>query len=209
MKAFGLEFKPSKFGYKLTRENYFCPTPLTHQFYNKKELKDHYNDCMLNFDLNMNFYKNLDREEFNNQLNAFLKKNSGFEEVKDLNKYKNDIGTYMMVLDDYCQVYIGTTDNFIKRIRKHMVENKPVDELISPFEGVFYSRWSRDSFRVLDVTRIYIYPSGEKFDEQQYIKQFSNDFITNRTIGGFLENGFYDAITNIKKRNLLKFGKCL
>lgn len=64
------------------------------------------------------------------QPNSFLKKYFGFEGVADLNEYDNNSGYYMLVLDKYKQIYIGTMYNIKKRIREHWVKRRPFDRLI-------------------------------------------------------------------------------
>ena len=67
-----------------------------------------------NYELNLKYFDSLKVEEFNEYLTKFTKKNK-FEEVFDLNKYENIPGIYIMVLDNYKQVYIGISESNIKK----------------------------------------------------------------------------------------------
>jgi hypothetical protein len=135
---FGITMTLRTRGYYLTRENYATiSNKSTHgknTIYiqalatnNEKLLKDYskiyadkegliYRDdwcdnrlieIMQNFDLNMAFFKKLDHDKFNDEIAIFQKK-SKFMEITDLNKCSCS-GYYVMVLDNYCQLYIGTT----------------------------------------------------------------------------------------------------
>lgn len=68
-------------------------------------------ESLKNYDLNMEYFSLLSRDEFNNEIRNFLSTNNSFIEVFDLNLYDQKSGYYLMVLDEYCQLYIGTTDD--------------------------------------------------------------------------------------------------
>ena len=126
MKHFGCTVMASKYGFELSRDKYAIIS-------NKNSLpkfnsmKDAYADeegttytdewckeyrqlILQNYDLNMRFFASLNHDEFQSELEAFLKKNKAFVEVSDLTEYSGVSGYYVMVLDKYCQVYIGTTN---------------------------------------------------------------------------------------------------
>lgn len=146
--------------------------------------------ALYNFDLNMEFYKRLDRNKFNEEIKNFLFTHPEFVEVTDLNDYKNTTGIYIMVLDEYKQVYIGMTaaKYGIKwRIQVHWNNVKTLDSLV--FGGVNESVLSIDSFRHLDTTRIFVCTDIDKNDlyskEYELIETaFSPEFLTNRITGG-------------------------
>lgn len=115
-----------------------------------------------NFDINMKYFKSLDKTRFNNEIERFKETYREFVEVTDLNDYKDSPGIYIMVLDEYKQVYIGITrnKNGIKaRIQQHWTATKKLDRLI--FGGVEQSILSIDSFKHLDTTRIFVSPHQE------------------------------------------------
>ena len=58
----------------------------------------------LNYDLNMRYFKSLDKNKFAEYIVKQCKKHK-FIECKDLNTLSYVEGIYMMVLDDYNQVY--------------------------------------------------------------------------------------------------------
>ncbi len=155
----------------------------------------------------MAFYEKLDRNKFNEEIELFLSNNPEFVEVKDLNDYAGVSGIYIMVLDEYKQIYIGITNSKVGikgRIQSHWNVTKTLDRLI--FGGVDSSILSIDSFRHLDTTRIFVQTNINK--EDLYIEEynvienaFSSEFITNRTIGGELNS--IEAIVSRKLRKLL------
>ena len=136
-----------------------------------------------NYELNMKYFKSLDYNEFNKYLESFIKKHK-FIEVKDLKKYIGKKGIYVLVLDEYKQVYLGLTDRGIKeRIKDHWNGKKEPERLI--FGQAFNSVLSIDSFGALDTTRIFV-----KLDEPLYkieykmVDEFDKRYLLNRTMGG-------------------------
>ncbi|MCH5321005.1 MAG: hypothetical protein J1E36_04540 [Eubacterium sp.] len=232
---FGLKLRASKYGYKLTRENYvvvdnknsFYPkvnlnpglrktyeqfrlnykrlgfepyTDDTYTVYTDEWCKWHYENCMKNFDWNMKFFSSLDREKFNAAINEFLTRNQEFIPVLDLNIYRGVSGYYMMVLDDYCQIYIGTAKDITKRIRTHWINRKPFDRILLP-HGNIQSIISIDSFRALDTTRIYVAASDNLYEnEDKYICDIPGEFCSNRFSGGLITT---PLPSNVKTRHVI------
>lgn len=95
-------------------------------------------------------------------------------------------GVYVLILDEYKQVYIGQSTNIKKRILNHWSNNKEFDKLI--FGRVDTSVLSIDSFGFLDTTRIFVIPVNDyyKLDliEHKLIKQIDGKYLLNRTAGG-------------------------
>jgi len=201
---FNSRFYESKYGWKLTRETYIPNiTDPVKKLYSKKELKEHLEKYYINFDLNMEYFKKLKKEEFDKSLNKFLKKYPEFQKLENLESTKNMSGYYIMVLGEYKQVYIGTGKDIYKRLRRHMSDNQDVDCLI--WGSVTNSILSINSFRPFDTTEIYVYFTSKTFEsENKYIEEFSDKFVLNRTCGGIQENGFLDVEENARFRNLLK-----
>ncbi len=164
-------------------------------------------DALYNFDLNMAFYEKLDRNEFNEEIEHFISTNTKFVEVKDLKKYKSATGIYIMVLDEYKQIYIGITNSSklgIKgRIQQHWSATKTLDRLI--FGGIDKSILSIDSFRHLDTTRIFVCTdiNEEDLDSEEFNlteNAFSSKFKANRVPGGHYD--LLDILTSKKSRDL-------
>jgi hypothetical protein len=200
---FGLRIGNSTIGYKLTRENYVRisnkSTFVTGDIYDEDYCRSHAIDSLINFDYNMEFFKSLDTSEFNKEIDHFLTTNPQFKSVVDLNDYRNQRGFYLMVLDEYCQAYIGGSGDICKRIRDHWMNQKSFDRLI--FGSVESSIISIDSFRPLDTTRLYVHVIDDSFThEDRYIDSINPIFMCNRTIGGILEGGLPEAISNRKNR---------
>lgn len=154
--------------------------------------ESHYEECIQNYERNMAFYKSLDKNKFDKKVNAFLRKHTGFKAVEDLNAYDGECGYYLMILDEYKQIYLGTSDNIKKRIQGHWRIQKKFDRLL--FGPVEESRISIDSFRALDTTRIYAYKTWNTYEsENKYLNFFPDEYVCNRVDGGRMELGTFQA----------------
>ena len=214
---FGLKIIEGKHGLKLTRENYALASnknSLVHfsqdiyadeegRVYSDEWCEEQLENCLKNYDLNMEYFSLLSHEDFNAEINKFLDEHKCFLEIFDLNLYEYKSGYYIMVLDEYCQLYIGTTNNIKKRIRQHWSKSKPFDRLLFPMEAVNSSIISVDSFRALDTSRIFVYLTERTYDDEDLlINQFPAKFVCNRLAGGKITGGLLQAITMMKKRKL-------
>lgn len=213
MKHFGVIIREGTRGYKLDRERYAIPNPhnsldcvledsekywakrgialysdTDKKYYSDEWCKLHRQDCLENFDLNMQFFASLNHDMFEIELQHLLSACPKFTEVFDLKQYEKVAGYYIMVLDEYCQVYIGTTKDIKARIQDHWSRGMPFDRLI--FGGKTTSKLSINCFRPLDTTRIFAYPTKRTYiTESTYIKYFSNQFVCNRLSGGLRTDG--------------------
>lgn len=214
---FGVKVLEGKRGLKLTRETYAIvnnKNSLCHfssdiyadeegKIYSDEWCIEHLEDCLKNYDLNMKYFSLLNHIEFNAEINEFLQNNKCFVEVLDLNLYEEKLGYYIMILDEYCQVYIGTTNDIKKRIRQHWSTSKPFDRLLFPMGAVDRSTLSIDSFRALDTTRIFAYTTEETFElEDEFINEFSSKYVCNRIAGGKIIGGLLQSILMMKTRKL-------
>jgi len=214
---FGLTINEGKYGLKLTRENYAitCNKNSLSKFsvniyaddegktYSDTWCQKQMDDCLKNFDLNMKFFSELDHTKFNEEINVFLRKNKKYREVFDLNLYNGKSGYYMLVLDGYCQVYIGTAQDIKTRICQHWSRRKQFDRLLFPMGAVNTSLLSIESFRAFDTTRIFALETNITYDhEDGYINQFSSEFVSNRMAGGKVTGGLIQAISMMKNRKL-------
>lgn len=166
--------------------------------YNDEFCLEHQKNCLLNFDLNMKYFKSLKAEEFNDELKKILKEFNCLKKITDLNCC-DYAGVYILVLDDYNQIYIGKTSQTIKkRIRTHWTSTKEFDRLI--FGDIYDSILSIDSFGALDTTRIFacqVECSRMQFDLERKIENSANKkFILNRIQGGDIT-----LATHIDKNN--------
>jgi len=158
-------------------------------------------EALSNFDLNMKFFEALDRSQFEEEISLFLKKYPEFVEVKDLRNYNGVNGIYVMILDEYKQVYIGISQNIKRRIQQHWQNTQKLDALV--FGSVESSRLSIDAFKHFDTTRIFVWPMTEELDSMEYElveNSFSDKFYTNRTAGG--GKSLAEAIILHKERTL-------
>lgn len=145
-KYFGVNLRVGKWGVKLTRDNYAfinkkCTThesctnyyekywgearreqfleifeDETAVYYTDSWCERHREKVLMNFDLNMAYFKTLDYGEFNESIQLFLNRNNEFKEINDLNESEGKTGYYVMVLDEYYQIYIGTSNNIKRRV---------------------------------------------------------------------------------------------
>lgn len=220
---FGLSLRASKYGLKMTRDNYAIVnnkssvkrppelfkgstkklfTDETMKYYSEEFCQKHYKRCMENYDLNIRFFQLLNREKFNFEIESFQKKYKYFIPVDDLTQYDNVSGYYIMVLDEYCQLYIGNSTNIKKRIQQHWSKKKEFDRLIFGW-SVNVSRIAIDSFRALDTTRIYAYSTKDLYTmEDEFISAFSDEFLCNRLAGGKIPKNFLEILEMMKLREL-------
>ncbi|KJQ55755.1 hypothetical protein [Microbacterium sp. SA39] len=142
--------------------------------------------ALANFDLNMAHFASLDREEFEQALQSAAASRRGMIEVTDLAQWDGVPGIYIMVLDEYCQVYVGVANSstgIAKRIRQHWTHQKEFDRLL--WGSIETSILAIDSFRALDTTRIFALKTERTFDgENPLLEQFPRKFTLNRVMGG-------------------------
>lgn len=215
IKHFGVDVILRKHGYKLNRENYAevsnknslpkfsvdIYADIEGKIYTEEWCRQQYKDVLANFDLNMEYFSLLDHVKFENALASFLRKNKRFKEVTDLNLLYGQTGYYLMVLDEYCQVYIGTSNNMFKRIRNHWNARKSFDRLLFPMGAIDSSIMSIDSFRALDTTRLYASITEDIYEnEDLYINQIPSEFCCNRMSGGLITG--LQVMVSMKSRKL-------
>lgn len=139
-----------------------------------------------NFDLNMQYFASLDRDEFNEAIDKSVTSRRKMREVTDLNDWDDVPGVYVMVLDDFRQVYVGVTTargGIKKRISRHWSDSKEFDRLL--LGKVDESILSIDSFRALDTTRIFAMEDYEPMNkEDRIIRSIPAKFVLNRVAGG-------------------------
>ncbi len=167
--------------------NYDFEESIEGRLYSKDWCRIQESEVKENYKLNMQYFSSLNKKEFDEEIDKFLKNNKEFEEIFDLNNAMFKSGYYIMVLDEYKQIYVGTTDNIAKRICSHWQSKKEFDRLIFPWHAVTTSKLSIDSFRHLDTTRIYAYFTKDIYSlEEEYISSFLPKFVLNRCTGGNL-----------------------
>ena len=169
--------------------------------YNEVWCNEYRELCLKNFDLNMKYFALLDKADFDKSLGSFLAQFKQFKEISNLNNFAGVEGYYVMVLDEYKQVYIGKTEDIKKRIMQHWSKTKPFDRTLLPMYSWDTSTFSIDFFRALDTTRIFIWEKKiSNGIEAKLISNFPAQFCTNR-IGGDVTNAI-QALGTIKKRQL-------
>lgn len=200
--------------YPLLVSKYYYEFPndvfLNEREYNPKFLENKYNDIMENFKLNMDYFNHLDKNKFNKILYKFLKKYK-FIECDDLNEVKEVSGIYILVLDEYKQVYIGKAENIKRRIMSHWSSKKNFTRLL--FGNKENSKISIDSFGALDTTRIFYknesYYSDLDKIEKKLVDEFDDAYLLNRTGGGFNSSEYLSfnkilVSANKKTRDFIK-----
>lgn len=165
--------------------------------YTETWCKEYRELCLKNYDLNMQYFAMLDKDGFNEALDSFLNRYNRFVNVTDLSDYSRCEGYYIMVLDEYKQVYIGKSDDIRARIMKHWSITKPFDRTLFPMYAYDKSCFSIDFFRALDTTRIFVWKrSISEGIEAKLIKSFPSEYCTNR-IGGDVTSGIEALATRI------------
>lgn len=204
VKYFGVNVRGKSDGLKLTRDNYIIVSNKSSfrkgKVYSDSDLDKHIENCLYNYDLNIEYFRSLLKQEFNKELMEFVSKTKFFKEITDLVPLSGVSGYYIMVLDEYAQAYIGKSNDIKIRIQKHWSKQKEFDRLI--FGGKENSILSIDSFRAYDTTRIFVYPTNElEEQEDNFINLFNKKYLLNRTRGGTLD-GLMEVIINRKTREL-------
>lgn len=163
----------------------------------------HQQDCLKNFDLNMSFYSNLEKDKFEKALSSLLGKRKNFKQIYDINECEKVEGIYILVLDDYKQLYIGQSKNIKNRIIQHWRKNKEFDRLI--FGKVETSILPIDAFRCLDTTRIFVLEAETIWDmdhiEKTLIDSINKKYLLNRTAGGIHGNDVFAILEIEANRN--------
>ena len=163
-------------------------------------LENGYIDIYKNYDNNMNFFQSLSKDKFNLELDGFLNINKEFKEINNLYSVNEKSGYYIMVLDEYSQMYVGTSKNIKARIQNHWAMQMHFDRMI--FGSIDDSILSINSFRAYDTTRVFVYLTSKIFDhEDGFINQIEDKYLLNRTAGGLL-SGLDEAILHRRNRNL-------
>lgn len=183
---FGIRLRKSEIELRLTRDNYAAVTNNKSSFFpneihSEVRCKEFYDDGMINFDININNFSLLNKKEFNFLVHLYMEEHQ-FTEIFDLNLYSGKSGYYILVLDEYCQVYIGQTSDFKKRIMSHWNKSMPLDRLIFR-GGVKESVLSIDSFKALDTTRIFVFTTTDIVHENRFIMEFPLQYRLNRVPG--------------------------
>lgn len=152
--------------------------------YTDKYCIEHQKNCLINYDLNMNFFNKIKYSDFEKIISKIRKRFKKLEEIEDLKNYEKKGGIYILILDEYRQIYVGQSNNIKKRILQHWTKRKEFDKLIYGKKET--SVLSIDSFGALDTTRIFVI---DNLNEQMYLEEKIVDYIPqkyllNRTKGG-------------------------
>ena len=169
------------------------------KIYNDSYCEERQEKCLINFDKSMEFFNRIPKDEFEDVLQSLLSYNKKIRQVFDLNECKGRTGIYILVLDDYKQIYIGQTKDIKNRVMTHWRKSIAFDRLL--FGGVNDSVLSIDSFGALDTTRIFILET-DKLDyyEVKLQKKVPLCFKLNRISGGVpIDN--LDLMTKAWDRN--------
>jgi len=107
-------------------------------------------------------------------------------------------GAYVLVLDEYKQVYIGISYDIKKRILSHWNNKKEFGRLI--FGSKDTSVISIDSFGAFDTTRVFIkktvwYQNINRLEEE-LVSKFDDKYTLNRIRGG-LNSEIPDALRTV------------
>ena len=148
----------------------------------------------LNYDLNMSYFASIKQEDFDDFLGKIVKKYK-FNECFDLKELSYVEGVYMLVLDEFKQVYIGISSDIKKRIMTHWSSQKSLERLI--FGDICNSILSVDSFGAFDTTRIFYIKTYSTYSmEEKIVSKLDTRFSLNRTAGGI---GSADTYTDDSK----------
>lgn len=157
----------------------------------KKELpeeqyRDHYalkvKQADFNYDVNMAYFASLDHDDFDAYLSQFVQKYQ-LTECFDLNTLTGQSGVYVLVLDEYKQVYIGLSGNLKTRIMQHWSRKMSLDTSI--YGLVCDSILSINAFGALDTTRIFYYLTESVYKKEEEMEDACDPrYRLNRAKGG-------------------------
>ncbi|OME55491.1 hypothetical protein BSK59_13525 [Paenibacillus odorifer] len=199
---------------KLTTDNYVKKSDQDNAT-SSEEVKLKLEKVMTRFNLNMSDFKSLSRDKFNEVLDNFISSNN-FYEIKDLNSVAGIYGHYVMVLDEYCQVYIGTAsrnDGIRGRIPQHWREKMYLARL----DRGEYGSLHVDSFRAKDTTRIFVWRDDEctffedytfnELSEGRLVAQFPIDYCLNSVMNNIPREFLHQRLRDRDLRDLRVYGK--
>ncbi|MBR5314880.1 MAG: hypothetical protein IKU45_05675, partial [Clostridia bacterium] len=181
------------------RETYAMIDEKSIEKFGKDFCEEHQEKCLINYDKNIAYFKQITKEEFEDALQSLITSNKKFREIIDLNDCSKMSGIYVMVLDEYKQVYIGQALDIKQRILSHWNRRKPFDRLL--FGSVNDSVLSIDSFGALDTTRIFVLETDNLNSyEIKLQKKILSGYKLNRMAGGVPEDRL-DLFTKVLDRN--------
>lgn len=206
----------------IDKKVYQKPSPTMRRFYNKNPLihaliyedfdcttyndtwcEQHRQDCLENFDLNLNFCSQIEDKDFEKALSDLLKKEKDIKQIFDLYECDRIEGVYILVLDKYKQLYIGQSKDIKKRILQHWRKKKEFDSLLCG--NINSSVLSIDAFGCLDTTRIFVL---ETWDFCRYeirlLQAIDDKYVLNRTAGGIYGNDLFTKLEIAANRNIRK-----
>lgn len=196
---FGMSLKQSSKN-KICREHYAIYTEKHCETFGQSECKEHQEACLINYDKNMAFFEQISKSEFEKELSDFVDSNKKIKQIFDLNECKKMCGLYILVLDEYKQVYIGQSTDIKRRILNHWSKQKEFFRLL--WGTVNNSVLSIDSFGALDTTRIFVLETRTlNSSEQDLVKKIPAHLKLNR-IGGGTINSDLDFLMALEEWNL-------
>lgn len=195
--------QPSRelFGEKLWASTSGKFTDDTRREYTEEHLDRLRKNALKNFDLNMSFFERIDRGAFEAVLDRALAEHPKLVAVDDLHDWDGVSGVYVMVLDDYAQVYVGQSRNIRQRIRHHWSKTMPLDRLV--WGDVETSVLSIDSFRAFDTTRLLALPMTSRDDaETRLARAFPPDYLLNRVATAIHIEQLDDAVKLVESAKI-------
>ncbi|MBE6718981.1 MAG: hypothetical protein E7574_06985 [Ruminococcaceae bacterium] len=184
---------------KICRKNYAVVDEKSIESYGASVCEEHQEKCLINYDKNMAYFKQITKDDFEDALQALVASNKNIRQVFDLNECNKMCGIYIMVLDEYKQVYIGQSRDIKKRIMSHWNKHKSFDRLLCG--NVNDSVLSIDSFGALDTTRVFVLETDNLDSyEIKLQKKILSGYKLNRMAGGVPEDRL-DLITKALDRN--------
>ncbi|WP_054956490.1 hypothetical protein [Paenibacillus dakarensis] len=210
---FGVKLYNKEGGFKLTVDNYISVSAKDVTRPSFEELENKVGKVLAKFDLNMKYFESLSRGEFKEELNKLVEADN-FTEIIDLSSVNGVPGYYIMVLDHYCQIYIGIAHNIKGRIIQHWSKQVPINQLLWGLESGLLPI---DCFRALDTTRVFVCIGNKDnfsddhmvnmMNEDRLIYKFPVDYCLNvATFWGNRETRL-ERIRNFESRDLKVFGK--
>lgn len=166
----------------INREYYLAAKPDKKWHWDEEKYPEQLRKAAINYDANMRYFESLNSEDFEKFIGTICKRYK-LKECVDLNDLQGVEGLYMMVLDQYKQIYIGLSQDMKARVRKHWYARKTIETLI--FGTVCTSNLSIDSFGALDTTRVFYRKTRDPYQlEEKILDGIDTRYVLNRTAGG-------------------------
>lgn len=139
--------------------------------------------ALVNLELNLRYFGGLDRAAFSGMIDGLQERFARLRTMTDLTVLDGVPGVYVLVMDGYCQAYVGQSGDMLRRIRQHWSYHRAINRLV--WGDAETSVLPVDAFRALDSTRVLAWRTTRTdLYEQRVEAAVERQFSANRIEGG-------------------------